>query len=436
MIDVRAGCAGPLPLTARLEPWQVQLCAQPALLAGWLALHGSPLNVLDPAPIGRHATELQQAAAGLGVDLGVYLARKANKALAFVDEARRLGLGVDVASERELQQTLERGVPADDIVLTAAVKPRSLLELAVSSGVTVVVDNEDELRLLEQVADRRARIAFRIAPALAGRSPSRFGLAAGEILQLVDRDMARRTRHPGSALPPRRLRSERARRRSAPEPRAGRCPERPGAPAGVHRHGRRHPDELPRRRRRVGALLARASRGAAGRGRTADLRGSRARAAGARRRARRPPERVPLPPGDDPWALARAGAARRCRRPDGRRGDHRPRPGAALRTGPCVARRLRHDRRARRVPQATPRRHVADRRRDEPHPVPLDLRRLPRRSAAAATRQRCRGQPPDRGLPRRRLLHRARAPELEAAALSPRGAGRRPRRLPEHRRAT
>ncbi len=175
----------------------MQLCAQPALLAGWLALHGSPLNVLDPAPIGRHATELQQAAAGLGVDLGVYLARKANKALAFVDEARRLGLGVDVASERELQQTLERGVPADDIVLTAAVKPRSLLELAVSSGVTVVVDNEDELRLLEQVADRRARIAFRIAPALAGRSPSRFGLAAGEILA------AGRSRHGPSRSPSR-----------------------------------------------------------------------------------------------------------------------------------------------------------------------------------------------------------------------------------------
>ena len=105
-----------------------------------------------------------------------------------MDEARRLGLGVDVASEHELQQTLDRGVPADDIVLTAAVKPRSLLELAVSSGVTVVLDNEDELRLLEAVADRRVRVAFRIAPLLADRTPSRFGLPVGAILELVDRD--------------------------------------------------------------------------------------------------------------------------------------------------------------------------------------------------------------------------------------------------------
>ena len=35
-----------------------------------------------------------------GVDFKIFFARKANKALAFVDEAKRLGLGIDVASER------------------------------------------------------------------------------------------------------------------------------------------------------------------------------------------------------------------------------------------------------------------------------------------------------------------------------------------------
>jgi diaminopimelate decarboxylase len=188
---VRAGCSGVVPLAGRLEPWQLDLCGRPELLAGWIAEHGSPLNVLDSAPLGRNARELQDAAAGLGVELAVYLARKANKALSFVDEARRLGLGVDVASERELRQTLARGVPACQIVLTAAVKPRSLLELACGSGVTTVVDNVDELALLGQVAavdGGPAPIAFRLSPLLPDRPPSRFGLASEEIVALVGRE--------------------------------------------------------------------------------------------------------------------------------------------------------------------------------------------------------------------------------------------------------
>ncbi|HEY1479609.1 MAG TPA: hypothetical protein VGF46_06245 [Gaiellales bacterium] len=186
----RAGCLGIAPLTARLEPWQRELCDRPDLLAGWLAEHGSPLNVLDDGPLGRNAAELQSAAATHGIELAIYLARKANKALTFVDEARRLGLGVDVASERELRQVLDRGVPVDDVVVTAAVKPRALLESCVASGVTVVLDNADELALLRQVAagsSGRTRVAFRLAPTLAGRTPSRFGLEPREIVALAER---------------------------------------------------------------------------------------------------------------------------------------------------------------------------------------------------------------------------------------------------------
>ena len=159
------------------------------LLADWIAEHGSPLNVLNTGPLGRNASELQDAAAAYGIELAVYLARKANKALAFVDEAKRLGLGVDVASERELRQVLERGVPRDDVVVTAAVKPRALLELCVASGVTVAIDNADELALLVRLAaesERRTPIAFRLAPRLPGRTPSRFGLDHEQILALVE----------------------------------------------------------------------------------------------------------------------------------------------------------------------------------------------------------------------------------------------------------
>src|SRR6185312_11332480 len=182
---VRSGCEGVVPLPSRLEPWQVELCARPDQLAGWIERYGSPLNVLDPAPLVRNAGELRAAATLAGVDLKVFFARKA---LALVDEARCAGLGIDVAGERELLQVLGRDVPAADVMVTAAVKPRALLELCTSSGATVVIDNADELRLLAEVAGHARRhvpVAFRLAPDLA--APTRFGLAPDEIMRLVDR---------------------------------------------------------------------------------------------------------------------------------------------------------------------------------------------------------------------------------------------------------
>jgi diaminopimelate decarboxylase len=173
-------------LPARLEPWQLELCNLPALLDEWIERHGSPLNILDPAPLARNAEELREAAAVAGAELGIFFARKANKALSFVDAAARSGLGIDVASERELAQVLARDVPASTVVVTAAVKPRPLLELCAASGATVVIDNADELTLLADVAERAGQetpIAFRLAPEIA--PSTRFGLPASEIVRLV-----------------------------------------------------------------------------------------------------------------------------------------------------------------------------------------------------------------------------------------------------------
>jgi diaminopimelate decarboxylase len=188
---LRRGCQGGVPLGARLEPWQVELCASPGKLATWIERHGSPLNILDPTPLARNARELEEAAARFGVDFKVFFARKANKALAFVDAAREHGLGVDLASERELSQVLKRGVHGGDLVMTAAVKSSSLLELCLRSAVTVAIDNEDELDCLLSLAEytgRCASVALRLAPNLGpGRVPTRFGLDSDDVLALVDR---------------------------------------------------------------------------------------------------------------------------------------------------------------------------------------------------------------------------------------------------------
>ena len=107
-----AAAVGARAAAARLEHWQIELCHRADLLARWCDEHGSPINLIHPAPMERNAGELIDAASGHGIDLRIFFARKANKALALVDEARRLGLGVDLASERELEQALARGVAA------------------------------------------------------------------------------------------------------------------------------------------------------------------------------------------------------------------------------------------------------------------------------------------------------------------------------------
>lgn len=193
MSDVRSACLGTAPLRGRLEQWQVDLCEQPRLIADWLELHGSPVNIIDPRPMARNAGELEAVGQSFELDFRVYFARKANKALALVQAANELGLGVDLASEQELRQVLALRVEPADLVITAAVKPAALLELCLESGTTVVADNDDELRLLAEIAQRSGRrtpVALRLAPrAHDEQLETRFGFSLAEALEAAERHL-------------------------------------------------------------------------------------------------------------------------------------------------------------------------------------------------------------------------------------------------------
>lgn len=172
------GVAADPPLTARLEPWEQRLVANPARSRELISQYGSPVNVLDPGPMERNIAELVAAGRDEGVRVKVFYARKANKALGFVDRVRDLGHGVDVASYRELSQVLDRGVAPRQIILSAAIKPDQLLELAVGSGVCVSVDSVAELHRLGAIAEElgtSVRCAPRLAPDPGTLPPTRFG---------------------------------------------------------------------------------------------------------------------------------------------------------------------------------------------------------------------------------------------------------------------
>lgn len=161
--------------------------AEPGTLLTVLGDGESPVNVIDPGPMERNADDLGEVAAEFGVDLRIFFARKANKCLSFVDRARDLDLGVDVASLIELRESIERGVPTGDLVVTAAVKPRPLLELCVEHRVLVVLDNQAEAELLATIAAERNQsvpVAIRLAVDIPGSEPTRFGLTPSEAFQL------------------------------------------------------------------------------------------------------------------------------------------------------------------------------------------------------------------------------------------------------------
>ncbi|WP_394159734.1 type III PLP-dependent enzyme domain-containing protein [Galactobacter valiniphilus] len=185
-------CHGQPPLTARTEPWMEDLLADPEACRALIDEYGSPVNVHDFAPLARHCRELVEAAAECGVPLRVFVARKANKTLGLVDAATSAGHGIDVASYHELRQCLERGVSPQDLIVTAAVKSQALLTLAVSTGVVVSVDNQDELEDLLRVASGSERganpveIALRLSPTDPDLPTSRFGLPAEQWLSLID----------------------------------------------------------------------------------------------------------------------------------------------------------------------------------------------------------------------------------------------------------
>ena len=185
LASLRTLCQGEPPLTARLEPWMEAACLQRDLPSD-----GSPVNLHNTGPFVRNVRGIEAVAERHGVDLGVFFARKANKALAYVDAAGELGIGVDTASEPELAQTLARGLPADRVIVTAAIKTRSLMQTAAEAGCVVSIDNRDELELLAHVADSLGRTVpamLRLSgfPFEGCKLPSRFGVDVDDAADFV-----------------------------------------------------------------------------------------------------------------------------------------------------------------------------------------------------------------------------------------------------------
>ncbi|MEA5416666.1 diaminopimelate decarboxylase [Synechococcus sp. BA-132 BA5] len=157
------------PLTARLD-------ALGRLEVGGMALadlaqsYGTPLYVLDEETLRATCRAYRQALAAHypGDALALY-ASKANSSLAITALVASEGLGLDAVSAGELLTALQGGMPAERIVFHGNNKSAEELLLAIDRGVTVVLDNWNDIDLLSALAAGRGqplRLLVRFTPGI------------------------------------------------------------------------------------------------------------------------------------------------------------------------------------------------------------------------------------------------------------------------------
>lgn len=182
---------GYLPLAPLIHPWIEGLVENKEMLAKKVQEEDSPLNIHSLVPFIENIQSYQQVFQKYGLRYGIYFARKANKCISFAQQAFQSGQRVDTASFRELKQCLDAEIPAEILLVTAAVKNRNLLELAVKNEVIVVIDNRDEYYLLKQITEELEKsitVVIRVSGFTLNekRLHSRFGFSLIEAKELIE----------------------------------------------------------------------------------------------------------------------------------------------------------------------------------------------------------------------------------------------------------
>jgi len=163
--------------------------------------YGTPLYVLFEELIESNYKQYQTALNEVYENHLICYAVKANTTFAILKLLGELGAGADVASEYELQFTLDAGIPPAKIRANGNCKSKYYLEECIKNGILINVDPEEELVVINEIArdlGLEAKINLRLAgfplkhitsPALTTSSEwSKFGIPvqrAKEVFQKV-----------------------------------------------------------------------------------------------------------------------------------------------------------------------------------------------------------------------------------------------------------
>lgn len=164
--------------------------------AGLAEQYGTPLFVFSQRRILDNVRALKTAFTGLGVEVKICYASKANSNMAILRTVRESGLDVEVNSGGELYKALKIGFRPEQIIFNGVAKTVDELRKAISVGIYCI--NVDSLFELSRIVGicrllgKRARVAFRVIPDLnngshpgteTGTHEKKFGISADEILE-------------------------------------------------------------------------------------------------------------------------------------------------------------------------------------------------------------------------------------------------------------
>ncbi|MBD2450140.1 diaminopimelate decarboxylase [Nostoc sp. FACHB-152] len=181
-----------LPLTAKVNSddcLEIGGCDVTTLVQQF----GSPLYILDEETLRSACRQYRDAFKQYYKgESQVLYASKAWNCLAVCAIAGSEGLGIDVVSGGELYTALTAGVSPEKIYLHGNNKSQSELVLAIASGVTIVVDNWQELHTLVALSQNSQpiRIMLRLTPGIechtheyirTGHLDSKFGFDPNDL---------------------------------------------------------------------------------------------------------------------------------------------------------------------------------------------------------------------------------------------------------------
>lgn len=179
-------------LEAKLAPWMRSLLEKPVLISDWLNNYSSPCHVVYTPEFHRNVHDLLSPLKARGLEGSLFFARKANKLSCFVSEAKAANIGVDTASINELRETLASGISPQNVVFTAIGKNAVMMHEAIAKDCLLVIENEDELQILSQLAsqhEKQIRIGLRFSGFQSGGTTifSRFGLPIADAAAMIER---------------------------------------------------------------------------------------------------------------------------------------------------------------------------------------------------------------------------------------------------------
>jgi len=158
--------------------------------------YGTPLFVFSQRRIRDNIRALKTAFTGLGVEVKICYASKANSNMTILHTVREAGLDVEVNSGGELYKALKTGFRPKQIIFNGVAKTMNELQEVISVGIYCI--NMDSLFELSRIVEvcrllgKRARVAFRVVPDLnngshpgtkTGTHEKKFGISADEILE-------------------------------------------------------------------------------------------------------------------------------------------------------------------------------------------------------------------------------------------------------------